>query len=92
MIKAEERQIYRCVKWTPVDENEAKIYFEEVGAKYRIINICGSVLSSKGKFIEPLPSNRTEKYLKECRYETLEEAFNIYQKYKNTKAFKMAVQ
>jgi hypothetical protein len=43
--------------------------------KWAVID-CGYTLSKSGEWeYEPTPSNRTEEYLKNCRFDSVDEAF-----------------
>jgi hypothetical protein len=82
---------WQCRKWTPLDDNEGKIFLDmvisnncgkEKTAVFAVRDNIGQCLNTKGKFeYEPLPSSRTDSFLKRCRFDTIQYAQNAYEKY-----------
>jgi hypothetical protein len=79
---------WSCTKYTPQDEYKGKVYIElcvsrDKSESFAIRTYLGDCISKSLKLVgEPLPSNRTEFFFKRCRFSTLLEAQEIYEKWK----------
>ena len=75
---------WKTSRWIPDDRNGNEIHIDACKPQgYAVRTAFGFCLNKKGLFEhEPIPSNRTNAFLKRCRFAGIYDAMEAYDKWK----------